>query len=139
VPEASPDGPVARNRRSTLSWTVDESGLALASRCGFGAALEYLTRGTTVSFDGSNGVPEWTAGQNDAACGIVRDILLAIPRQTARLESSGSGLVLHGDGPLKLDSDQREALRLVAKMHQLELLYEVPMTAIFSLSLLKAD
>jgi len=119
-----------------LSYRTDP---ALASRCGFCTALEYLTRGSKVTFDGSQGGPKWTAEQNDAACGIVRDILLAIPGQTAHLESNSLGVILRGDCQLNLDKDQRKVLQIVAKLHRLELLYEVPMTAIFSLGVVKAD
>lgn len=120
-----------------LSYRTDA---ALAERCGLQAALEYLALGTDLSLDTSSGLPEWSVAQNETACGIVRDVILAAPGLTARLVTSKSGIILHGGGTLELDRHQREALRRLASLHQLELMYEVPVRAVlFSLGLLKAN
>jgi len=113
---------------------------ALAGRCGLRAALEYLTGGGALVFDSSNGTPAWTPEQEETACRIVRDIILAAPEGIARLETSNSDIVLYGSGKLGLDRQQRAALRLVGKLHQLGVVYETPAEAkLFSLGLLKAN
>ncbi|HEY3440006.1 MAG TPA: histidine kinase [Paludibaculum sp.] len=113
---------------------------ALAGRCGLRAALEFLTGGSEVAFDSSNGTPAWTPAQDETACRIVRDIILAIPEGIARLETSNSDIVLYGSGMLGLDSQQRSALRLIGKLHQLRVVFEAPAEAkLFSLGLLKAN
>lgn len=119
-----------------LSYRTDP---ALAERCGLEAALEYLVRGTSLSLNCAAGMPDWTVAQREAACRIVRDVIPAIPGEAGRLETSGAGLTLHGNGPLNLDPSAKEVLRLVARLERLEIMYEVPMGAVlFSLGLLKA-
>ena len=120
-----------------LSYGTDP---ALATRCGLATALEYLTKCGDLSFDLSKGIPDWTVAQNETVCRIVRDLILAIPGGSARLEASDAGLTLYGSGTLKLDEQQRSALRLIAELHQLGIVYEVPTEAtLFSLGLLKAN
>jgi Histidine kinase len=120
-----------------LSYRTDP---ALARRCGLPAALQYLVRGTSVSLDDSSGFPDWTPEQNEAVCRIVRDVILAIPEGSLRLETTSGGISLLGEGPIHLGHCQWEALRLVARLRRLELLYELPMPAArFSLGPLEAD
>ncbi len=120
-----------------LSYRTDP---ALAQRCGLQAAMEYLVRGTSLSLDCSAGLPDWTTEQNEGACRIVRDVILAIPGHSMRLEISSKGIALHGNGQLNLDECCWQALRLVARLHGLELLYDLPMPAArFSLGPLEAD
>lgn len=117
-----------------------QSNPALAQRCGLRVALEYLTAGGGITCDSSKGTPAWTLEQEETACRIVRDVLLAIPAGDARLETSNSDIVLYGSGELSLDPQQRAALRLVGKLHQIGVEYEAPVEAkLFSLGLLKAN
>jgi signal transduction histidine kinase len=120
-----------------LSYRTDPG---LVKRCGLQSALEYLVRGTSLSLDWSAGFPDWTPDQNEGACRIVRDVILAIPGHSMRLEISSRGIALYGEGPLNLDQRRWEALRLVARSLGLELLYELPMPAArFSLGPLEAE
>lgn len=56
---------------------------AVARQGGLQSALGYLGRGTELAVDFAAGLPNWTVLQCVAACGMVRDFILAIPRRVA--------------------------------------------------------